>query len=55
MKNIRVYNAEKYKGDNYTKVKENIYKTTVVSTQAEKSFSVQQVTDEELLEELVLR
>ena len=25
MKNIRIYNAEKYKGDNYTKVKDNIY------------------------------
>ncbi len=52
MKNIRIYTPDKYKGEKYTEVKDNIYKTVVEAEENDKSLSLEQVTDEELLKAL---
>ncbi len=52
MKNIRVYTPDIYKGENYIKVKDNIYKTVIEVEEDDNGLSLEQVTDEELLKEL---
>lgn len=52
MKNIRIYNPDKYKGENYIEVKENIYETVLEAEENDDALSLEQVTDEELLKEL---
>ena len=52
MKNIRIYTPDKYKGENYIEVKDNIYKTVVEVEKKNNVLSLKQVTDKELLKEL---
>ena len=52
MKNIRVYTPDIYKGENYIKVKDNIYKTVIEAEEDDNGLSLEQVTDKELLNEL---
>jgi len=52
MKNIRVYTPDIYKGENYIKVKDNIYKTVIEVEEDDNGLSLEQVTDKELLKEL---
>ena len=52
MKNIRIYNPDKYKGENYIEVKEDIYETVLEAEENDDALSLEQVTDEELLKEL---
>lgn len=52
MKNIRFYDAPKYKGADYEKIEENIYKTIITEEDDGMSLSLEQITDKELLEAL---
>ena len=52
MKNIRIYTSDKYKGENYIEVKDNIYKTVVKLKENDNELFLEQVTDEKLLKEL---
>lgn len=52
MKNIRIYTPDIYKGENYIKVKDNIYKTVIEVEEDDNGLSLEQVTDKELLKEL---
>lgn len=51
MKNIRIYTPNKYKGENYIEVKDNVYKTIVEVKENDDALSLEQVTDEELLKD----
>ena len=52
MKNIRIYTPNKYKGENYIEVKDNIYKTVVELEENDDALSLKQIADEEFLKEL---
>jgi len=52
LKNIRIYTPDIYKGENYIKVKDNIYKTVIEVEEDDNGLSLEQVTDKELLKEL---
>ncbi|SDA26566.1 hypothetical protein SAMN02910447_02674 [Ruminococcus sp. YE71] len=51
MKNIRIYNAPKYSGSDYTEVEPNIYKT-ILHNDSEMSLALEQVTDPTVLSEV---
>ncbi|MDE6026399.1 MAG: hypothetical protein K2G45_13230 [Lachnospiraceae bacterium] len=52
MKNIKIYCPIKYDGDNYTRVKDNIYKTVHIYEESDTSLSLKGVTDQALLDKL---
>lgn len=52
MKNIRIYNAEKYAGDLYEEVEPNIYKTYEMPSDDDGCLSLDGITDEEKIKML---
>ena len=53
MKNIRIYSPKKYEGQDYKKVKENIYETIVVPQESDNCLSLKGVNDGKLVKMLL--